>query len=185
VKVEQLELKGLLLLTPRVYRDERGFFFEVLRKDELKAIGIEHELVQVNQSFSVKNVIRGLHYQSAPKAQGKLVRVIAGKIIDVAVDIRPQSETFLRWTSVILDADNPMLFWLPRGFAHGFGVLSDTAIVEYQCDEYFAPEYDAGILYNDAELNIDWGIVSPLLSDKDRNNPSVKQINFKPTGETI
>lgn len=183
MKIEQLELKGLLLITPEIYSDERGFFFEVLRKHDLQTIGIEKELVQMNQSFSVKNVIRGLHFQRDPKAQGKLVRVVQGRVIDVAVDIRPQSETFLKWVSVTLDSESPRLFWLPRGFAHGFGVLSETAVVEYQCDEYYAPEYDSGIVFNDPKLGIYWGIANPILSAKDRNLNSVDSIDFYQQGD--
>ena len=179
MKTERFELEGLILITPELLRDERGYFCEIIRKSTLQELGIEHDLVQMNQSFSVRNVIRGLHYQAYPKAQGKLVRVVEGRIMDVAVDIRPGSLTFLKWQSVLLDSDVPQLFWIPRGFAHGFRVLSESAIVEYACDEYYDPGLDTGILYSDPELGIDWGMSLPLISDKDKNLPTVRQLKDK------
>ncbi len=179
MKIEALQTQGLILITLDVYRDGRGFFMEVMRKKNLSELGIDHDLVQVNQSHSVQNVIRGLHYQTEPQAQGKLVRVVTGKIIDVAVDIRRDSPTFLHWEAVILDAEKPQLFWLPRGFAHGFGVLSSSATVEYMCDNYYSAGHDAGIVYNDPDLGIDWSITNPILSDKDTNLPTVRQLDFK------
>jgi dTDP-4-dehydrorhamnose 3,5-epimerase len=173
---EQLRLKGLILITPDLHRDDRGYFYEVLRKKVLKDIGIEHELVQVNQSYSKRDVIRGLHFQKKPFEQGKLVRVAEGKIMDVVVDIRPESETFLQWHCVTLTSEQPQMLWIPRGFAHGFRVLSESAIVEYHCDEYYYSEHDSGILYNDGEIGIDWEISQPIVSEKDRKLPTVREL---------
>jgi dTDP-4-dehydrorhamnose 3,5-epimerase len=167
MKAEHQQLKGLILLTPEIHSDQRGQFFEVLRQNQLKEIGIENDFVQVNQSYSVKDVIRGLHFQKSPCEQGKLIRVVVGQIMDVAVDIRQESETFLQWQAFTLSSETPQLLWLPRGFAHGFRVLSDSAVVEYYCDEYYQAEYDSGIIYNDKDININWGINNPVVSEKD------------------
>ena len=176
MKSEHLSLPGLILITPVLHTDYRGSFFEVLRAKYLKALGIENELVQVNQSYSVKDVIRGLHFQKNPFEQGKLVRVVMGTVMDVAVDIRPASPTFLKWEAVTLSFEHPSLLWIPRGFAHGFRVLSDSAIVEYHCDEYYQREYDAGILYCDEAIGIEWGLANPIVSDKDINLPHASEL---------
>jgi dTDP-4-dehydrorhamnose 3,5-epimerase len=176
MKHEKLPLEGLVLITLEVHEDNRGHFFEILRKKDLLELGIGNELVQVNQSYSVKNVIRGLHFQNNPLEQGKLIRVVSGQIMDVAVDIRPESGTYLKWKSVILSSEKPQLFWIPRGFAHGFKVQSEYAIVEYHCDEYFNAAYDSGILYYDRDINIDWCISQPIVSEKDNRLLTAREL---------
>lgn len=174
--VEKFSIDGLLLITPIIHADKRGHFFEVFRQTVLHEAGIEKELVQVNQSYSLKDVIRGLHFQKQPYEQGKLIRVTAGKIMDVAVDIRQDSDTYLKWQSITLSAENPQIFWIPGGFAHGFRTLSDYAIVEYHCDEYYHKEFDAGILYCDNDIGIDWGLDEPVISDRDSSLPTARQL---------
>jgi dTDP-4-dehydrorhamnose 3,5-epimerase len=174
--VEKLGIKGLLLITPVVQADNRGCFFEVFRQCTLRESGIEKELVQVNQSHSLKDVIRGLHFQKQPFEQGKLIRVTVGRIMDVAVDLRPGSDTFLKWQSVTLSGDIPQMFWIPGGFAHGFRVLSEYADVEYHCDEYYKKEFDGGILFSDDDIGIKWGLDKPIISDRDSLLPSASQL---------
>ncbi|OGR43281.1 MAG: dTDP-4-dehydrorhamnose 3,5-epimerase [Elusimicrobia bacterium GWA2_61_42] len=171
---EKLKVDGLVLVKSRIFPDERGFFVENYKKSDFVKAGITEEFVQDNLSRSVKGVLRGLHYQRTPHAQGKLVRCIAGAILDVGVDIRPGSPTFGRWAAAELSAANAHLLYLPPGFAHGFVVLSDTAEIIYKCTAYYAPECDAGISWNDPEIGIDWGVKDPLLSAKDRALPRLK-----------
>lgn len=172
--IEETRIRGLKLITPEKFNDDRGYFFESFRADVFEAHGIPGHFVQENQSRSAQGVIRGLHYQYGDFAQGKLVRVVAGKIWDVAVDIRPGSVTFGHYYGVELSAENMIQLWIPRGFAHGFSVLSDHAVIQYKCDAYYAPAGEAGILWDDPELAIDWKIPEgeEILSDRDRNNPA-------------
>ena len=171
---EKTSLEGALLIKPRVFADERGFFVETYKKSDFAARGIPEEFVQDNHSKSSKGVLRGLHYQRGAAAQGKLVRCTAGAILDVGVDIRPGSPTFGKWLSAELTAANAHLLYLPAGFAHGFLVLSDTAEIMYKCTAEYSPKDDAGILWNDPALNIGWGIKDPVLSGKDRLLPLLK-----------
>jgi dTDP-4-dehydrorhamnose 3,5-epimerase len=167
--VTQTKIPDVLVLSPSVYGDERGFFFESFNHKEFKeATSLDCNFVQDNHSRSVKNVLRGLHYQ-IKQPQGKLVRVIQGEVFDVAVDIRKTSPTFGQWVGERLSADNKKMLWVPPGFAHGFVVLSDTAEFLYKTTDYYAPEYERCIIWNDTDLNIDWHINSlPSLSDKDK-----------------
>jgi len=167
----RLAIPDLVLFTPRVFTDARGFFFESFHQQRFaEATGISSEFVQDNHSRSVKGVLRGLHYQLPPMAQGKLVRVIQGEIYDVAVDIRRASPTFGRWAGVLLSADNRHQLWIPEGFAHGFVTLSDSSEVLYKTTRYYAPELERCIAWNDADLAIDWQYPgTPVLSDKDRS----------------
>lgn len=158
----------VLLLEPKVFGDERGFFYESYNKKVLNGVGIKEDFVQDNHSRSQRNVLRGLHYQ-IKQSQGKLVRVIAGEVFDVAVDIRKQSSTFGKWVGFTLSAENKQMAWIPTGFAHGFVVLSDSAEFLYKTTDYYAPEQERSILWNDPDLAINWPLTSkPILSEKDR-----------------
>lgn len=171
---EKTKLEGAVLVKPRVFADERGFFVETYKKSDFAARGIPEEFVQDNHSRSTKGVLRGLHYQKGAAAQGKLVRCTAGAILDVGVDVRPGSPTFGKWLSAELTAANAHLLYLPPGFAHGFLVLSDTAEIMYKCTTEYSPKDDAGIIWNDPALGIDWGIKNPILSGKDQLLPLFK-----------
>lgn len=170
MKIIPTEIPGLLILEPRVFEDERGFFFESFNQRAFQeATGLHLTFVQDNHSRSVRSVLRGLHYQLPPKAQGKLVRVVAGEVFDVAVDLRRDSPTFGRWCGDYLSANNKRMLWIPPGFAHGFLVLSDYADFLYKTTDYYAPEYERTILWNDPDLAIDWPLTgTPILSAKDR-----------------
>lgn len=182
MKIETTPIDGLLVLEPAVFQDERGYFFESYQFERYKEAGIKTDFIQDNESKSVRGVIRGLHYQLNPFSQAKLVRVIEGSVFDVAVDLRKNSSTFGKWFGLELNAENKKQFYIPRGFAHGFSVLSDTAIFSYKCDNYYNPGAEQGILYNDPFLNIDWRIPESeaLISEKDRTNSlfSKANINF-------
>ncbi len=169
MKISHSKLKGCVIIEPRVFGDDRGFFLETFQavRYEQEA-GIDLPFVQDNHSRSARDVLRGLHFQKT-KPQGKLVRVVRGEVYDVAVDIRKGSATFGEWESVILSEDNKKQFWVPPGFAHGFVVLSDTADFEYKCTDYYAPSDEGCILWSDPDLDISWPIVNPLLSAKDQS----------------
>lgn len=166
-------IEDVLIFEPRVFPDERGYFYESYNENTFKENGITARFVQDNQSRSTYGVLRGLHYQLPPHAQAKLVRVLSGKILDVAVDIRRQSPTFKKWVAVELSAENAKQIFIPRGFAHGFLVLSDTAEVFYKCDNLYNAASNRGIAYNDNSLGIDWRIDPEkiILSSKDKENP--------------
>jgi len=162
-------IEGLKIIEPRVFGDDRGYFFESYNFNTLKEAGITANFVQDNQSRSVFGVLRGLHYQVPPFAQAKLVRVIDGEVLDVAVDIRPESKTYGEWFSIVLSAENKKQLFIPRGFAHGFLVLSETAEFFYKCDNFYSKESEGCVLFNDPKLKIDWqiDIEKILLSEKD------------------
>jgi dTDP-4-dehydrorhamnose 3,5-epimerase len=161
-------IAGVKIFEPKVFGDERGFFIETFRQSHFDDMGVDAQFVQDNHSSSSRGVLRGLHYQ-IEKPQGKLVRVIAGEVYDVAVDLRKSSPAFGQHVGVHLSADNKRIFWVPPGFAHGFVVLSDMAEFVYKCTEYYAPEHDRSLLWNDPALNIDWHIdIAPELSEKDK-----------------
>ena len=166
MKVEKCKLEGVLLVTPQVFGDDRGFFMETYNQQKAKDLGLPATFVQDNHSKSSKGVLRGLHYQ-APQWQGKLVRVVSGEIYDVAVDIRDGSPTFGEWVGFTLNADNKQQLYVPEGFAHGFVVTSDTAEVVYKCTSLYEPSQEGSVLWNDPEIGIDWPIDEPLLSQKD------------------
>lgn len=168
MKVIKTNISGLLILEPQVFTDYRGHFFEGYNFKKYKEIGISESFVQDNESWSKKNVIRGLHMQLEPMAQGKLTRVIKGEVLDVAVDCRPESSTYGQYISVILSEENKKQFWIPRGFAHGFSVLSKEAIFTYKCDNYYSNDHKLVIIYNDPDLGIDWQVENPIVSEKDR-----------------
>ena len=161
-------IPDVFMIAPKVFGDARGFFFESYNRRSMAALGIDVEFVQDNHSRSARGVLRGLHYQIS-QPQGKLVRVVAGEIYDVAVDLRRASPTFGRWVGMTLSAENKRMAWVPPGFAHGFYVVSDNAEVLYKATDYYAPEHERTVLWNDAGLKIDWPLSGePLLSDKDR-----------------
>jgi len=173
MKITETAIPGLVIIEPAVFKDSRGYFFESYNEKSLKAEGIDIKFVQDNQSKSSYGVVRGLHYQLNPYAQTKLIRALSGKILDVTVDIRKGSPTFGKVFSIELSAENNKQLLIPKGFAHGFSVLSETAEVMYKCDEFYHKESEAGILYNDKALNIDWGIPvnKAVISEKDLVHP--------------
>ena len=175
MKVVQTALPGVVVIEPQVFGDARGFFYESYNEAKYREAGIDRRFVQSNVSRSARGVLRGLHYQW-PNPQGKLVSVLEGEVYDVAVDIRRGSPTFGRWVGAMLTADNHRHFWIPEGFAHGFCVLSESAIFTYQCTALYEREHDAGIRWNDADIGIDWPVGAPLLSDKDTRAPFLKDV---------
>jgi dTDP-4-dehydrorhamnose 3,5-epimerase len=178
MKATPLKIPDIVLIEPKVFGDERGYFFESFNQAAFnQAIGYEVQFVQDNHSKSQKGVLRGLHYQLPPKAQGKLVRVVQGEVFDVAVDIRKDSPTFGQWVGVILSAENKRQLWIPAGFAHGFITLSESAEFLYKTTDYYAPEYERCIAWNDPEIGINWQLdQTPVLSDKDQQGVSLESI---------
>jgi len=177
MEFRQSSIKGLVEIIPRLFRDERGVFFESYTEKLFKENGINAVFVQDNQSFSVKNVLRGLHFQRPPFAQGKLVRVIKGKVLDVAVDIRKDSPTYGQHEAVVLDAEECNMFYVPEGFAHGFLALEETIFV-YKCTNYYHKESESGIIWDDPDLKINWGIKNPLISGKDLELGRLRDLKF-------
>jgi dTDP-4-dehydrorhamnose 3,5-epimerase len=174
----ETNLKDCFVLEPRVFEDERGYFMESFNQKTFnEGIGHTVTFVQDNQSFSTRGVLRGLHYQCGEHAQAKLVRVLTGEVIDIAVDIRPNSETYGKSFSILLSAENRKQLYIPRGFAHGFIVLSDTATFFYKCDNLYNKESEGGIIYNDPTLNIDWGMPQTefIISEKDKVLPTIEK----------
>jgi dTDP-4-dehydrorhamnose 3,5-epimerase len=168
IKKTPTSLAGVFVLEPRVFSDDRGFFFESYNEELFRQLGIEGPFVQDNHSYSRRNVVRGLHYQ-IKHAQGKLVRVGEGEILDVAVDLRRSSTTFGKWEGVQLSGENKRMLWIPIGFAHGFRVISESAQVLYKATDYYAPAFERTLAWNDAELKIDWGLqAEPIVSAKDQ-----------------
>ena len=177
LKFTETKLKGCFILEPKIIKDERGYFMESFNEKTFsEGVGQKVTFVQDNQSFSTKGVLRGLHYQTGEHAQAKLVRVLHGEVLDVAVDLRPNSPTFGQYESVLLTVENQTQFFVPRGFAHGFLVLSETATFFYKCDNFYNKESEGGIKYNDAELNIDWQFDTDklIISEKDQLLPNFK-----------
>lgn len=172
MKLEKTKLDGVLIIEPDVFGDDRGWFMESYSKKKLLELGIDCDFVQDNHSFSTeKNTLRGLHFQDKPKAQSKLIRCTRGKVLDVAVDLRKDSPTYKQWVSVELSEENKKQFFIPKGFAHGFLTLSDNVEFQYKVDEYYDKEADRSIRFDDPELNIDWGIEGPIVSEKDGAAP--------------
>jgi dTDP-4-dehydrorhamnose 3,5-epimerase len=182
MKITKTPIPGLLIIEPKVFEDKRGYFFESYSEKSFNEAGITTRFVQDNESKSARGTLRGLHYQLNPFSQTKLVRVIEGVVLDVAVDLRKDSPTFGQWHSVELSAENKLQFYVPQGFAHGFSVLSETATFSYKCDNLYHPELERGIQFNDTALGIDWKIPlnEAILSPKDLNHPkfSDAEINF-------
>jgi dTDP-4-dehydrorhamnose 3,5-epimerase len=175
MKKIETDIAGLYLLEPQVFRDERGFFYESYHEEKFAALGITDRFVQDNHARSAKGALRGLHYQ-IEHPQAKLCRVIRGEVLDVVVDLRRGSTTFGRHLSVVLSAENMRQIYIPGGFAHGYLVLSEAAEFVYKCNDFYYPRYERGVLWNDPEIGIDWGLETPLLSPKDRANPPLSKI---------
>lgn len=179
MKVINTDIPGLLILEPVIHGDARGYFFEAFNQMDFdEAVGMHVTFVQDNESKSSYGVLRGLHFQKGDHAQAKLVRVVSGRVLDVAVDMRPGSPTFGRHVSVELTGENHRMFFIPRGFAHGFSVLSEEAVFQYKCDNYYCPESEGGIAWDDPSLGIDWQLPAEAvkLSDKDRRNPKISEL---------
>ena len=178
-KFIETEIKDVYIIEPKLYGDNRGYFMETYKEESFNKAGLNYTFVQDNESRSKKGVLRGLHFQKT-FPQAKLVRVLEGEVYDVAVDLRKDSPTYGKWVGVILSAENKKQFMIPRGFAHGFLVLSDTATFCYKCDELYHPEDEGGIMYNDSNINIKWpNIDNILLSDKDTKHPTLKESKVK------
>lgn len=175
MNVSTTSLEGPIIIGPDVFADQRGFFMETYQRKRYRDAGIITDFVQDNLSFSVRGTLRGLHYQY-PQGQAKLVQVVQGEIYDVALDIRIGSPSFGKWTGVHLSAENKRQFFIPEGFAHGFVVLSETALFMYKCSEFYDPQCEGGVRWSDPELGIEWPIPNPLLSDKDCHWPLLKNI---------
>jgi dTDP-4-dehydrorhamnose 3,5-epimerase len=159
---------GLKLINPKIFKDQRGYFFESYNQQKFVEAGIKDVFIQDNQSFSSKNIVRGLHFQNPPHAQAKLVRVISGSVLDVVVDIRKNSKTYGKHYSVELSSENFLILYIPIGFAHGFKTLEDNTLFSYKCSDVYHPETEGGLLWNDREFNINWNINNPILSEKDK-----------------
>ncbi len=180
MKIIETGFNGLVILKPTIFKDSRGYFFESFNQQVLNNAGIVFNPVQDNESKSSKGVIRGLHYQLMPAAQTKLIRVVEGKIFDVALDIRKESLTYGKWFGIELDSETKDQFLIPKGFAHGFSVLSDVAVIQYKCDNIYNPQLERGISLNDPELDINWklGSTIPVISDKDLKHPSFRDADY-------
>ncbi len=176
----ETKIKALYIIEPKVFGDNRGYFMESYNKKAFAEAGLTMDFVQDNESRSKKGVLRGMHFQTK-HTQGKLVRVTEGAVYDVAVDLRKGSPTFGMWEGVLLTSENKKQFYVPEGFAHGFLVVSDTATFNYKCTDFYAPEYDSGLLWNDPEVGIEWpldGIEEILLSEKDKNQKTLKELDL-------
>jgi len=171
MEIVETGIPDLYVVKPTVFKDSRGYFFESYNKEVFLRSGIDQNFVQDNESKSAKGVLRGLHFQKPPFAQGKLVRVIKGAVRDVAVDLRKSSSTFGKWASIDLTEDNKWMYWVPPGFAHGFVTLEDDTVFFYKCTNVYNKSSEGSIRWDDPDLNIDWGISNPRLSDKDKVSP--------------
>jgi len=180
MNVIKTKIEGVVIIEPRVLNDPRGYFYESFSQKEFEEKVCKTTFIQDNQSKSSYGVLRGLHFQKGKYSQSKLVRCVKGKVLDVVVDIRKGSPTFGKWESCLMTEDNNRQFFIPRGFAHGFSVLSETAIFQYKCDNYYNPESEGAIAWNDSSLEIDWQIPSDkvLLSDKDSGNPLLRNSSY-------
>lgn len=178
MNIIKTEIEGLVIIEPRIFRDQRGYFFEAFSEKEFAAKVAPVKFVQDNESRSAYGVVRGLHFQRPPFDQAKLVRVVKGRVLDVAVDLRKGSPTYGRYESVELSEENHRQLFIPRGFAHGFSVLSDEVIFQYKCDNYYAPQSEGAVIWNDPDLAIDWNIPAQdvVLSEKDRMHPRLADL---------
>ena len=175
MKITKTKLDGVVIIEPEVFGDNRGFFMESWNKKKMAEAGLDYDFVQDNHSKStVKGTLRGIHFQKGDKAQAKLVRCVKGAVFDVTVDLRRNSPTFKQWVGVELSEENKRQLLIPRGFGHGFVTLTDDVEFLYKADNYYAPEADAGIRWNDPEIGVEWGVEEPILSEKDKKNPFLK-----------
>ncbi|NRT70254.1 dTDP-4-dehydrorhamnose 3,5-epimerase [Clostridium beijerinckii] len=173
-------IDGVYIIEPKVFGDNRGYFMETYNREDFSGSGLNMNFVQDNESRSSKGVLRGLHFQRK-HSQGKLVRVTKGEVFDVAVDLRTGSSTYGKWEGVVLSEENKKQFYIPEGFAHGFLVLSDEAVFNYKCTDFYAPEYDGGVMWDDKDINIEWpmdGIENIILSEKDKKHPKLKDLDL-------
>lgn len=177
MKITETSLAGLLTIDPQVFGDERGYFFESYNQEAFEKAGLDMHFRQDNESKSDRGVLRGLHFQAPPYAQGKLVRVARGAVMDVAVDIRKASTTYGQWESIELSEQNKRMLWIPAGFAHGFVSLEDNTVFIYKCTNVYNRDAEGSILWSDPDLNIDWGVDKPLVSLKDEQAPSFNELN--------
>lgn len=176
MKITKTKLDGVVIIEPDVFGDNRGFFMESWNKKKMAEAGLDYDFVQDNHSKStVKGTLRGIHFQKGDKAQAKLVRCVKGTVLDVAVDLRRNSPTFKQWVGVELSEENKKQLLIPRGFGHGFVTLTDDVEFLYKADNYYAPEADAGICWNDPDIGVEWGMENPILSEKDKKNPFLKE----------
>lgn len=179
MEIIETKIKGLLIIKPAVFQDDRGYFFESYNREKFVNAGISYTFLQDNESKSQKGVLRGLHFQNPPWAQGKLVRVMKGAVLDVAVDIRKNSPTYGQWGSIELSESNKMMYWVPPGMAHGFETLEDNTVFFYKCTNLYNKASEGSIRWNDPDLNIDWRIKNPVLSGKDKVSPFFKELETK------
>ena len=180
MQVIKTDIEGVIIIEPRIFGDNRGYFFESFSQREFAELVAPITFVQDNESMSSYGVVRGLHFQRPPFCQSKLVRVVQGKVLDVAVDIRPASPTFGKYVAVELSQENHRQLFIPQGFAHGFAVLSDTAIFQYKCDNFYAPSHESAIAWNDPDIAVDWKLPIDhiILSDKDKRNPALHDVDL-------
>lgn len=179
MNIIKTKLDGVVILEPNIFGDSRGFFFESWNKRNMEMAGLYYDFVQDNHSKSlIKGTLRGIHFQRGDRAQAKLVRVVKGTVLDVVVDLRHSSTTYKKWIAIELSADNKKQLLIPRGFGHGFITLTDDVEFQYKADNYYLPEFEGGIRWDDPELGIKWGELSPIVSDKDRVNPYLKDIGI-------
>lgn len=179
-EIKKTKIEGVYIIETKVFGDNRGYFMETYNKKQFEEAGLNMNFVQDNESKSTKGVLRGLHFQKK-HSQGKLVRVTKGKVFDVGVDLRKGSPTFGQWEGVILSDENKKQFYIPEGFAHGFLVLSDEAVFNYKCTDFYAPEFEGGVMWNDPDINIKWpleGIEEIILSEKDKKHPNLKDLDL-------
>jgi dTDP-4-dehydrorhamnose 3,5-epimerase len=174
--VKQTPISGLLIIQPDVFRDQRGYFFESYNREKFFKAGVNAEFLQDNQSLSAKGILRGLHFQNPPFAQGKLLSVVKGAVLDVAVDIRKDSDTYGKYFSLVLSEENKTMFWIPEGFAHGFLSLQDDSIFTYKCTQLYHKESEGSLRWNDPDLNINWNVSDPVISEKDSKAPYFKEL---------
>jgi dTDP-4-dehydrorhamnose 3,5-epimerase len=177
MEIRKTGLEGLVIIEPDVFRDDRGYFFESFNYEKFLKAGLELTFVQDNESLSRKGVLRGLHFQIPPFEQAKLVRVVKGSALDVAVDLRKASPTYGKWSSVLLTGENKWMFWIPAGFAHGFVTLEEDTVFFYKCTNVYHKEAEQSILWNDPDININWGIGNPIISDRDKAAPGFREFN--------
>lgn len=182
MNLEKTQIDGVYIVEPKVFGDNRGWFYETYSKNAFKEMGIDVDFVQDNRSFSAKKgTLRGLHCQTDPKSQAKLVSCTRGEIIDVAVDIREGSPTYMKWVAVKLTEENKKMLFIPKGCLHGFVTVTENVEISYKVDEFYSPENDRSICWNDPEIGVDWGVDAPVLSEKDKNAPLLKEsdVRFK------
>lgn len=177
MEIKDTFIEGLKVIVPDVFHDNRGYFYESYNEKRFFEAGLTMKFVQDNESMSSKGVLRGLHFQNSPYSQGKLIRVIKGEVLDVAVDLRKNSATYGKYYKLLMNEDNKLMFYIPEGFAHGFLTLKDDTVFSYKCTNFYNKQSEGGIMWNDTTLNIDWNIKNPIISEKDKNNISFADFN--------